>query len=1129
LDDFDIALQRIAEEAERKTGVLDLGNLDLAELPQDLARLTHLRRLNLGLGRLDDNGELQIGPDDRWLDVKALSDLTLLQNFLALQSLACVSTKVSDLTPLRKLGALQSLDCSGTEVGDLTPLQNLSTLQSLACWGSKVSDLTPLQNLTGLQSLDCTDTKVSDLTPLRNLIALQALSVASTKISDLTPLQNLRALRSLHCGNTKVSDLAPLRNLTALQSLTCAGTEVSDLAPLWNLTALQSLYCSRTKISDLAPLQNLVGLQSFYCSTTKISDLTPLHNLTGLQSLTCRDTEVSDLTPLQNLTGLRSLDCGYIRISDLSPLRNLAALQSLSCWGTGVSDLTPLQNLAALQWLDCSRTKVGDLMALSGLPDLQHLDCSRCRLTEVEEAFWFKPSLTELFLYDSQLPGVPSEVLSRDRGENCLDSLRAHLRDLDAGLEPVADVKLMVLGNGRIGKTQICRRLRGEAYDAGVASTHGITVTSAPLPGAADGEGRLQIWDFGGQDIYHGTHALFLRSRAIFLLVWIPQAENADEVDAAGNTVRNQPLAYWLDYVRQFGGASSPVLVLQTRCDRPEDETVRPPLDDAALAGFPFRKLLHYSALKNSGRGALDEAVAGAAAWLRDHQGTAEIGAGRMRVKRRLEQIRDDDTARPNAERRHRTLSHEEFVALCNENNDVSDPAQLLAYLHHAGIVFHRDGLFHDRIILDQSWALEAIYAVFHRDRCVKLRRQKGRFTRSDLAEWLWAAAGHSVADQELLLSMMQSCGICFIHRQALPDKDIEAEYIAPDLLPEKAEIESELVQKWDPALHGAQAEFGYALLPQRLIGALISRVGAEAGLNADYWRGGFYVYEATTGSRAMIEQRLTKGSEGRIGIVAQRGQAAVLVERLSALLREQERRIGIESTVLSLTPSARSDGENSVFNRARRDTSAPTPAETPPLVFTQEPARAAEWCVSYAWGDDSKEGREREAVVDQLCAEALARGTVIIRDKTTLGLGDRISKFMRRLGRADRLFVILSDKYLKSPFCMTELCELWLRCSEDETELLRRVRVYTLPDAKIFSPYDRAQYAVHWKQQYERLADLVAAHGDEILGEKDAHRYRLMKKFSRQVGDVLATVADILQPSNFEQLKTYGFDGGPP
>jgi hypothetical protein len=82
-------------------------------------------------------------------------------------------------------------------------------------------------------------------------------------------------------------------------------------------------------------------------------------------------------------------------------------------------------------------------------------------------------------------------------------------------------------------------------------------------------------------------------------------------------------------------------------------------------------------------------------------------------------------------------------------------------------------------------------------------------------------------------------------------------------------------------------------------------------------------------------------------------------------------------------------------------------------------------------------------------------------------------------------------------------------------------------PDAKIFSPYDRVQYAEHWKQQYQRLAALVAEHGDEILGEKDAHKYRLMKKFSRQVGDILATVADIPQPRDFERLKSCGFDQG--
>ena len=39
----------------------------------------------------------------------------------------------------------------------------------------------------------------------------------------------------------------------------------------------------------------------------------------------------------------------------------------------------------------------------------------------------------------------------------------------------------MILGNGRVGKTQICRRLRGERFDEALPSTHGIQLSSAPL------------------------------------------------------------------------------------------------------------------------------------------------------------------------------------------------------------------------------------------------------------------------------------------------------------------------------------------------------------------------------------------------------------------------------------------------------------------------------------------------------------------------------------------------------------------------------------------------------------------------------------------------------------------------
>jgi internalin A len=530
------------------------------------------------------------------------------------------------------------------------------------------------------------------------------------------------------------------------------------------------------------------------------------------------------------------------------------------------------------------------------------INCSSCQLDLISERFWLKSRLTELILYEARLPGVPTEVLSQGPFDDCLTSLRAHLRDLEAGQEPMPDVKLMMLGNGRIGKTQICRRLRNEAYDPRVESTHGILITSAMLPWPrADHADRLQIWDFGGQDIYHGTHALFMRSRAIFALVWIPEAEKTAEHRHGGFVFRNQPLGYWMEYVRHFGSSDCPVLVIQARCDTPEDEQVRPPIADDTLSAFRFRKILQYSARLDLGRAALDEALRRAADWLTEQQGTV-IGAVRWRVKRRLEAMRDEDAARSHLERRHRSISQEDFLKLCAEAGGTASPAHLLSYLHNAGTVFYQKGLFGDRIILDQGWALEAIYAVFHREKCFrKLQRQNGRFTRSDLADWIWDEAGYGIKEQELFLSMMRSCGICFRLRGTSMGRNveiIETEYIAPDLLPERPD--DEIAQKWDPSLPIEVADFEYLLLPPSLMRAIISRIGDEAGFAADYWRNGVYVFESGTGSKALIEQEMTGPWQGRIRIRTQRGQAALLLEKLTKLVEAEQQRIGIVSNTLA-------------------------------------------------------------------------------------------------------------------------------------------------------------------------------------------------------------------------------------
>jgi len=70
----------------------------------------------------------------------------------------------------------------------------------------------------------------------------------------------------------------------------------------------------------------------------------------------------------------------------------------------------------------------------------------------------------------------------------------------------------------------------------------------------------------------------------------------------------------------------------------------------------------------------------------------------------------------------------------------------------------------------------------------------------------------------------------------------------------------------------------------------------------------------------------------------------------------------------------------------------------------------------------------------------------------------------------------------------------------------------------------DRIGYVIHWKKRYAELEALVKEHGYDVLGEKDGQQFRQMKTFYGNVGDILATVADTLQPRTFDDLVAYGF-----
>jgi hypothetical protein len=173
---------------------------------------------------------------------------------------------------------------------------------------------------------------------------------------------------------------------------------------------------------------------------------------------------------------------------------------------------------------------------------------------------------------------------------------------------------------------------------------------------------------------------------------------------------------------------------------------------------------------------------------------------------------------------------------------------------------------------------------------------------------------------------------------------------------------------------------------------------------------------------------------------------------------------------------------------------------------------------VSYAWGDTSliasEEDRQRQEVVERLCRTLERENWQVVRDKTSLEYGDRISTFMKTLGQADRVIVVLSAKYLHSHYCMTELYDIYQNARQKSQEFLNRIIPLVLADARIGTWRDRVTYAKHWEAEFKAM-ERDFTH----LGEEDLKLYKAMKRWQNEVGDMLAYINDVLVPQGFDDI----------
>ncbi|GEM_PF-1646714 len=612
------------------------------------------------------------------------------------------------------------------------------------------------------------------------------------------------------------------------------------------LTQLKRLIFNKQRITDLSPLQGLKQLQSLSCGGNKISDLTPVAGLSQLQSLSCWQNQISDLTPVAGLSQLQSLSCWQNQISDLTPVAGLSQLQSLSCWQNQISDLTPVAGLSQLQSLDCGDNKISDLSSIPILPSLIELNISKLKVDDLlffgEANFPYLSKITclqstiknadtlptlleererKLYLAGSHINHIPSVLLGREH-EDCYENLVRYYQALEQGFEWRRQLKIQLIGNGRVGKSSLAYALKHQKpAPAQMESTHGILIEAWPhIQQDTGDEITWQVWDFGGQEIYHATHRLFLSDDCVYLLVWAEDTEEQPEEI-------NHPVSYWLEAIHDIA-PHSPVILVKNQIDRADKLPAAPSdLTLQMLGADQIRQAVKVSALQYKNINSLKGTIQDVIEELKDRV-YLQLPKAWLAVEAAINTLKQTE----------KTISFEQFEQLC-QAQQIDYAEWFVDYLHKTGMLFYQPGAFQNQIILDQNWIIEAVYKVFDRKAAYRniLIKHNGKLLGAETG-LIWPEATEQ--EREIYLGFMRDCHICYEVNTEWDTPFVEREYIIPAFLPQQClhQVTWGAMQDkdWHYVVH-------YPFLHRSIIERLIVRLGETYKDQSSPWYQGIYCH----------------------------------------------------------------------------------------------------------------------------------------------------------------------------------------------------------------------------------------------------------------------------------------------
>ena len=383
--------------------------------------------------------------------------------------------------------------------------------------------------------------------------AIKGIDISSvTGVNQLCLSNNpeLESVTGLEClGNLSVLDLKKtvlsldldLSDFPSLYSLSIRETQISKISIKAPLVSLHIFDAAKSKISNADFVSYFPSLQLLNLSYTTIESLPDIKLFFSLKVLNLSYTKVDRVPNISLLKKLRTLNIGYTNIVSLDSVIFPSGLRGLSLSGTAIKQLpNSIKNLTSLCRL--------------GLADML-LDSLPTWLLDLELEF-VTDDRYGINLRNTIISNVDMSIFSQPRV--VIEAWFKSMENIDQPLETLDEAKVIFLGDGGVGKSLTVQRLLAEGdfpenFDGD--ATPGISITSKKY-NINEKTVLVHFWDFGGQEILHSMHRMFLTKRTLYVVL----------VNARDNT-QDERARYWLHNIKSFAD-NSPILLVLNQIDQ---------------------------------------------------------------------------------------------------------------------------------------------------------------------------------------------------------------------------------------------------------------------------------------------------------------------------------------------------------------------------------------------------------------------------------------------------------------------------------------------------------------------------------------------------------------------------------